>query len=672
MSISEHTIIIISVVTPVYNGEPFIQQAYDSLRRQSFACWEWVVVDDGSTDGTLALLRQIAGSDPRVRCYTQPASGSAKQPRDHAVAEARGMFVLPLDIDDRLSDDYLEKMLIRQKNTEADIVYPHMVFVDMATGKTTEELPAAGFDASRVYGGRDLVKETMPEWRIGCNGGLYRPKVWVNRSWPVKEKPVWMNSDEVDERLYLLQARRVAFADAHYFYQNHAASISTRVSPKLFHTLKTSLELFSLIEDEFGKESEEYQRMLRKAFCDWRWKMATYVQHHDELAFADAQIHQNLAACFARLSASVLTPGERLQFLWLKSFPLLLALFCMKYKPRLLWQKIIARLWPQEYASLFVRRQVEKQFREQLERSYHADAAPLKPEDAVAVCMNCGNTESGGLVDRLRGAVSVFEVCQQAGRPFRLFFTHPFRLEDYLEPAAYDWRCAEPCVSFSAQHVERVVLQVVSGLEGKRHQQQMHSALRQNPDKQVHFYTNANFCYDDGDFAASFNTLFRPTPRLQGHLERIRHDIGTDDYISVSARFCNLLDDFNEEVYSEPLSIVEREKLLSGCMDQLGQLLKGVGNGQRVLLCSDSTTFLQRAQQTFPGAFYVIPGTVSHIGNDGVHSYEYYEKTFLDFFTIARASRVCLLLGPGMMRSGFPYAAARSQGKPFDILAFRV
>ena len=43
-----------SVVTPVYNGAPFIRDCYESLAAQTFADWEWVVVDDGSQDGTRA------------------------------------------------------------------------------------------------------------------------------------------------------------------------------------------------------------------------------------------------------------------------------------------------------------------------------------------------------------------------------------------------------------------------------------------------------------------------------------------------------------------------------------------------------------------------------------------------------------------------------------------
>ena len=361
---------LISVVTPVYNGENFVQSAYDCLCRQTYPDWEWVVVDDGSTDGTAKCLETLASGDERIRYFQQKNSGTAKQPRDHAVYEAKGGFVLPLDIDDQLSDDYLERMAERQQQTDADIIYPQMLFVDLDSGKTTQTLPAEGFDTDKVYEARELVKETVPEWRIGCNGGLYRKSAWINMSYPEKKEPIWMNSDEVDERLYLIHAGKAAFAKARYYYQNHEASTTTRISPKVFHTQKTALQLLDIMAREFGKDSEEYRRTMRRTFCDWRWKMMLFVKHHEELTDADAEIQRNLSDCFKRLDASVLTKAERIQFLNLRSFPLVLALYCLRYNRVLLREKVMQRRNPEGFANTYTRKREEEKVRRETARSY--------------------------------------------------------------------------------------------------------------------------------------------------------------------------------------------------------------------------------------------------------------------------------------------------------------
>ena len=86
------------------------------------------------------------------------------------------------------------------------------------------------------------------------------------------------------------------------------------------------------------------------------------------------------------------------------------------------------------------------------------------------------------------------------------------------------------------------------------------------------------------------------------------------------------------------------------------------------MICSDSTTFIEEAGKHFD--IYTTPGTISHIGNDGVHNYEYYERTFLDFYIIEGASATYLLKGPHMMMSGFPYAASLVGGKELKTIQF--
>ena len=173
------------------------------------------------------------------------------------------------------------------------------------------------------------------------------------------------------------------------------------------------------------------------------------------------------------------------------------------------------------------------------------------------------------------------------------------------------------------------------------------------------------FCYDN-NFGRSFKALFKPSERLQSSIDTCLKAIN-GAYITVSARFCNCLDDFNEEVYCEPLEASERKQLLDNCMAELAKIVKKHPD-KRLVICSDSTTFINEAKKHFD--IITTPGTISHIGNDDVHNYEYYEKTFLAFYTIAGASEVFLLKGPHMMRSGFPYAAALVGQKPYNIIEF--
>lgn len=90
---------LISVVLPVYNGERFLRQTLASLRWQSIANWEAVCVNDGSTDGSLRLLRDYAALDPRFRVVDQP-NGGIVAALNRGLAEARAEWIARLDGDD--------------------------------------------------------------------------------------------------------------------------------------------------------------------------------------------------------------------------------------------------------------------------------------------------------------------------------------------------------------------------------------------------------------------------------------------------------------------------------------------------------------------------------------------------------------------------------------------
>jgi glycosyltransferase involved in cell wall biosynthesis len=98
------------VLFPVRNGADHIQEAIDSVSRQSFREFEVVVVDDGSTDGTPEILREWAETDGRVRLFSQNPKGVAAA-LERARREARGRYLARMDADDIALPGRLEAQL---------------------------------------------------------------------------------------------------------------------------------------------------------------------------------------------------------------------------------------------------------------------------------------------------------------------------------------------------------------------------------------------------------------------------------------------------------------------------------------------------------------------------------------------------------------------------------
>jgi len=90
----------VSVLMPAWNAERWIREALDSILFQSFEDWELVAVDDGSTDGTAAILREYAGRDPRVRAYSLGFNAGVVQALNTGVWMCHAPLVARQDADD--------------------------------------------------------------------------------------------------------------------------------------------------------------------------------------------------------------------------------------------------------------------------------------------------------------------------------------------------------------------------------------------------------------------------------------------------------------------------------------------------------------------------------------------------------------------------------------------
>ena len=111
---------VISIVIPLYNKEVIVARSVGSVLSQSYRDLELIVVDDGSTDGSVAVVEGI--HDERIRLIRQPNGGPSKA-RNTGVEHARGEWILFLDADDELADGALEHLLnVASKHPEANVI----------------------------------------------------------------------------------------------------------------------------------------------------------------------------------------------------------------------------------------------------------------------------------------------------------------------------------------------------------------------------------------------------------------------------------------------------------------------------------------------------------------------------------------------------------------------
>ena len=123
MDIKEHGEVLVSVVMPACNCEKFIEKAVRSVLNQTVRDLELIVVDDGSTDATEAILEKLAQEDDRIKLMVNAENLGVAKSRNHGLDLSCGKYTALLDSDDYWNEDFLEKMIARAEQTNADIVY---------------------------------------------------------------------------------------------------------------------------------------------------------------------------------------------------------------------------------------------------------------------------------------------------------------------------------------------------------------------------------------------------------------------------------------------------------------------------------------------------------------------------------------------------------------------
>ncbi|MCL2028053.1 MAG: glycosyltransferase [Bacteroidales bacterium] len=103
---------LVSIIMPCYNAGLYIAEAIDSVVTQTYADWELIVVDDGSTDNSVEIIRSYGEKDQRIHYYqTEAPTGSPVIPRNIAIEKAKGRFIAFLDSDDIWLPTKLEQQI---------------------------------------------------------------------------------------------------------------------------------------------------------------------------------------------------------------------------------------------------------------------------------------------------------------------------------------------------------------------------------------------------------------------------------------------------------------------------------------------------------------------------------------------------------------------------------
>jgi glycosyltransferase involved in cell wall biosynthesis len=101
----------VTVLTAVRNGSLYLAETIDSIRKQTYSDWEYLIVDDASDDNTIAIVQQYMRQDARIRLLRRTTAGGPYTAANDGLREARGKYVVRTDGDDLSTPQRIEKQL---------------------------------------------------------------------------------------------------------------------------------------------------------------------------------------------------------------------------------------------------------------------------------------------------------------------------------------------------------------------------------------------------------------------------------------------------------------------------------------------------------------------------------------------------------------------------------
>lgn len=255
----------VSFAIACYNALPYMDAAIESALAQTDVTVELLVVDDHSTDGSMAHAEEWRSRDPRVRVFRTLENGGPGAARNVAIENMRGEWFAVLDSDDLLVADRSRKLIDRAVAFGADMIADDLIlfgeglqdqsFLPTSLAEDGRWIDPDVYFSSTVMFGRQpnlgFLKPMIRKDVLDANCIRYNPDLRI------------AEDDELIVRLLLSGARYYLWPEAGYRYRKHEKSISHRLSHSNAHMMLQSERALRRDLEEAGLASHAYLNRFR-------------------------------------------------------------------------------------------------------------------------------------------------------------------------------------------------------------------------------------------------------------------------------------------------------------------------------------------------------------------------------------------------------------------------
>lgn len=262
----------ISVIIPVYNTEPYLREAIESILNQTFKDIEIIAINDGSTDNCLEILNEYSQKDSRVKVFSQKNAGQATA-RNFGINNSIGNYIYFFDSDDILLPTALEETYNKCEKDNLDFCFfDAEIFYENIKYNLDFDYKRCNLLEDKIYDGLEITNILLDENKFRASPCLYLLK----RDYWKRLKLYFKNiiyEDELFGSLLYIQAARVGFVSKAFFLRRVRES-STITKPYA----KENLYSYFYILDQlicFSKKNNRY-KIINNRFCKNIVNVAVY------------------------------------------------------------------------------------------------------------------------------------------------------------------------------------------------------------------------------------------------------------------------------------------------------------------------------------------------------------------------------------------------------------
>lgn len=268
-----------------------------------------------------------------------------------------------------------------------------------------------------------------------------------------------------------------------------------------------------------------------------------------------------------------------------------------------------------------------------------------------------GSCLHGGLVDRLKGIVSLYEISIKLNIPLKINFTSPFLLNDYLTISPI-FLASEGDLKWALTSTK--IINAINITDNK-----LEYDIASSAQKHLACYSNMDYVNNKSIWKNHFYTLFSPTKKLNDELDAY-NDLNYD--LAFHTRFTSLLGDF-KDVSKKKISF-EQEKIL---MDQVKNTIINrikINGVESASVFSDSKKFLAylKEDEKHSALFTILDNKIPEHSDRLDSSNDGHLKTFVDFFLLSRFNKIELIQHGEMYSSAFSKYASIIGNSTFTII----